>query len=531
MISFIIPNRGGKNIKFICDKLKELYKDCEIVVVTQEDNNPFARGQLFNIGYKHTVGEYMCFIDNDIFFQKYVDLISMYKNGKCIAMQPFDTIAQVTLAGNGRYTITSQNRLGPSSKGGITFISRQNFEKINGMSNLYLGWGYEDNEFDCRSGDIARMKGVVCHITHPTRNNDNQKNTSLNKSYFSDRSKRDYKGDGYLDTVYDIVSDEKDGTVRNLVIKNIRVDETFKYKNLYDRHFNWHNTNLVYHDIIAKELATHITGKYILIGLPQHMNLGDTLIWEAEVQILNSLNSRRLYSYFFGTETFKIDNDTTIVWSGGGYFSDIWPNSLKYIRRILSKYHNNKHVFLPNSVFFGSEESVMDTNAVIKQCKKEVVVFSREEQSMQEAKKLTGITSILLPDVMLGWDIEKYMSEHGLSVCDGEKTLYISRNDREKIATNDVKADNTSDWPTMVSKPSYLKDCDAHFWSIDVRWKLVNEAINFINPYKKVYSDRMHGAILAWLLKKETVLIDNSYHKSKALYNTWLKNESLITMQ
>jgi pyruvyl transferase EpsO len=283
--------------------------------------------------------------------------------------------------------------------------------------------------------------------------------------------------------------------------------------------------------MISKELANHITSKYILIGLPRHMNLGDTLIWEAEVQILNSLKAPRLYSYFFGTENLKIDNNTIIVWSGGGYFSDVWPNSLKYIRKMLSKYSNNKHVFLPNSVFFGSEESVIETNAAIKQCKKEVVIFSRERQSIQEAKKLNGITSILLPDVVLGWDIEKYMSEHKLQNTTCEKTLYISRNDREKIAAQEVKADKVSDWPTMVSKPKYLKDCDAHFWSLDIRWRLVNEAINFIAPYKTVYSDRMHGAILAWLLKKETVLIDNSYHKSKSLYNTWLKNEPLITMQ
>ena len=532
MISFIIPNRGGKNVKFICNKLHNMFgDDCEYVVITQDDDRPFARGQLFNIGYKFTTGEYLCFIDNDIFFQKYIDLISLYENGNYIALQPLDAIAQVTLTGGETYKITSTKAIGPSSKGGVTFISRKNFEKVNGMSNLYMGWGYEDNEFDSRAGKIVRCKNTVCHISHPKRNDSNKFNTSINRAYFVNRGERDYKSDGYEDTVYTVVSNEKDGYIRYVLVKDIRVNESFKYKHLYDKHFELDKTNLRYNNIITDALAKHITSKYILIGLPQHMNLGDTLIWEAEVQMLNSLKVPRLYSYFFGIENFKIDSDTTIVWSGGGYFSDIWQSSLKYIKKILSKYNNNKHVFLPNSVFFSKEESCAEINSVLKNCKKEVVVFSRENQSYEEAKKLVKITSMLLPDVVLGWDIERYMLDHKIQNNEGDGILYISRNDREKLSNIDISANKTSDWPTMVSKPKYLKDCDAHFWSLDIRWRLVNEAISFIAPYKTVYSDRMHGAILAWLLKKETVLIDNSYHKSKSLYNTWLKNEPSITMQ
>ena len=82
-ITFIIPNRGGKHIDFVIKQLKLFYPDEKYMVIIQEDNEPFKRGQLFNISYKYTDTEYLCFIDNDIFFKNFVDLIKIYKDKIC----------------------------------------------------------------------------------------------------------------------------------------------------------------------------------------------------------------------------------------------------------------------------------------------------------------------------------------------------------------------------------------------------------------------------------------------------------------
>ena len=74
-------------------------------------------------------------------------------------------------------------------------------------------------------------------------------------------------------------------------------------------------------------------GADLVIELPVLYNISSAENFaDGAIKILNSLKAPRLYSYFFGTENLKIDNNTIIVWSGGGYFSDVWPNSLKYIR-------------------------------------------------------------------------------------------------------------------------------------------------------------------------------------------------------
>lgn len=55
-------------------------------------------------------------------------------------------------------------------------------------------------------------------------------------------------------------------------------------------------------------------------------------------------------------------------------------------------------------------------------------------------------------------------------------------------------------------------------------------AVEFMNRYDEVYSTRLHGGILAMLLGKKVHMIDNSYGKLSALYNTWLTKESNVDM-
>ncbi|UVP53814.1 polysaccharide pyruvyl transferase family protein [Bacteroides cellulosilyticus] len=46
--------------------------------------------------------------------------------------------------------------------------------------------------------------------------------------------------------------------------------------------------------------------------------------------------------------------------------------------------------------------------------------------------------------------------------------------------------------------------------------------MHFINPYKEIYTTRLHVAILSILTHKPFMFIDNSYGKNSSFYNTWL---------
>ena len=59
---------------------------------------------------------------------------------------------------------------------------------------------------------------------------------------------------------------------------------------------------------------------------------------------------------------------------------------------------------------------------------------------------------------------------------------------------------------------------------------MIKLGISFINEYNIIYATRLHSAILALILGKRVVMIDNSYGKNSCFYNTWLKDAENIEL-
>lgn len=51
----------------------------------------------------------------------------------------------------------------------------------------------------------------------------------------------------------------------------------------------------------------------------------------------------------------------------------------------------------------------------------------------------------------------------------------------------------------------------------------IEEGARAIQQCRTIVTDRLHFAILALILKREVVLLPNSYHKNRSMYETWLK--------
>ena len=283
---------------------------------------------------------------------------------------------------------------------------------------------------------------------------------------------------------------------------------------------------------ISSLLKEILDENFILIGLPKHMNLGDTLIWEAEMDIFRHINKMPKKMFFFHASTngFGIGKEHTIVWNGGGFFGDVWGD-ITYIENVLKSFRDNKMIFMPNSVWFKDEANAKKMRNLFTTHRSQIHLMVRENQSLEVANKwfsdINNVKIYLEPDVVLSWDVNSYMERRGIKMEEGNGTLYIYRNDREKKDKYILAYDKKSDWPTMAKTPVYVNNgLSCGDWANSVKGKLIDEAINFIMPYKKVVSDRMHGAILAYLLGKDTVLLNNSYGKSKSLHDTWFSDDN-----
>jgi hypothetical protein len=136
-IGIVVPYRNRKEhlekfIPRISRFLKSNDIDFEIVIVEQEDTKSFNRGKLLNIG-----------------FHKAEELGCTYVAFHDVDMLPID--ADYSKVDRPTHIATKfegemQRTLFDSYFGGVTLFPMDDFKKLNGYSNKYWGWGYEDDD-------------------------------------------------------------------------------------------------------------------------------------------------------------------------------------------------------------------------------------------------------------------------------------------------------------------------------------------------------------------------------------------------
>jgi len=129
----IVPyrDRADHLAKFI-PHYKHLFPQANIIVVEQDDQEPFNRGFLLNIGYLHSKSAYIIFHDIDMI------LASGQQHYLKPAIRPTMLATHVQQFG---YRMPFKEYFG-----GVTMFSALDFESVDGYCNLFTGWGSEDNE-------------------------------------------------------------------------------------------------------------------------------------------------------------------------------------------------------------------------------------------------------------------------------------------------------------------------------------------------------------------------------------------------
>ena len=150
-LAIIVPyrDRPQQLRKFIPHMRKYMEKfpwiDYEIIVVEQSDTKKFNRGKLLNIGFIHAEGRghhYVIFHDVDL-----LPIDGTYEYSEV----PLQLANQFEL--NNEFERTIQR----DYFGGVTLFPIHTFREINGFSNNYRGWGFEDNDllYRCRESNVS----------------------------------------------------------------------------------------------------------------------------------------------------------------------------------------------------------------------------------------------------------------------------------------------------------------------------------------------------------------------------------------
>ena len=135
-----------------------------ILVVNQTDNAPFMRGLLFNAGFLSA--KYVLPFTPDCFILHDVDNIPE-RQGLFYRCSQHGVFHMAAAVDRFQYQLFM-----PEYTGGVAAVTSDQFSALNGFSNLYLGWGCEDEDFYIRIVD----RGLTLTRVHPevvSRNGNN----------------------------------------------------------------------------------------------------------------------------------------------------------------------------------------------------------------------------------------------------------------------------------------------------------------------------------------------------------------------
>jgi N-terminal region of glycosyl transferase group 7/N-terminal domain of galactosyltransferase len=138
-----------------------------VLIVEQEGNGPFNRGALKNIGFALGASEsaYTCFHDID-----YLPIWADYSYSDEPTMIVWHGVETRPIAPDKtrRLVVHDMDAL----FGGVVIIPNTIFTTVNGYSNEYWGWGFEDYDLRRRflaSGvKLAHRKGTFAALEHPS---------------------------------------------------------------------------------------------------------------------------------------------------------------------------------------------------------------------------------------------------------------------------------------------------------------------------------------------------------------------------
>lgn len=274
MIGIFIPYRNRKeHLEILLDKLSK-YENISIHILEQSNNELFNRGKLFNIGANEYLDKYDYFIFHD------VDLIPQDENYNELYNEsfksdisnntfnnsqsenpvdpgdPVDSVINELLVSNRLNNIKhsypthlscyceqfnyklfdvekdqSNNYLKSKMFGGVIGITKNDFIKINGYSNLYEGWGCEDNDIFNRIEQIIKTY---------SRKPYTYKSLEHNSSYDSELNPNLYNNLIYLNSKINYMDDGLNKLVKTNEDNNFKthLEYTFEIKNINNRIFH-----------------------------------------------------------------------------------------------------------------------------------------------------------------------------------------------------------------------------------------------------------------------------------------------------
>jgi pyruvyl transferase EpsO len=309
-----------------------------------------------------------------------------------------------------------------------------------------------------------------------------------------------------------------------------------------------------------KPIKDLIINDYVLLDLPYHINIGDLLIWQGELAFLMHEVKHKMLGYY-NQSTFgfpKLKKDTVILLHGGGNFGDVWRGSQVFRLEVIKRYPDNRIVIFPQSVYYSTDELAMsDAEQFAKH--QDLTICARDKVSFEYINRFFTNNLLCIPDMAFCIDMNLFKP----NILEQTKdNLFFKRTDHEfrQVTVDFIEGEyDTCDWPGTEKLSVFIKClyilmiytrrirklgvlgkvvafllswCVNKIFMYIVRPQYIKRGVRFISQYRNIYTTRLHGLILSYLLDKKIFIVSNNNGKLENYYNSWLtdcKNIKIIS--
>ena len=218
----------------------------------------------------------------------------------------------------------------------------------------------------------------------------------------------------------------------------------------------------------------------------------------------------------------KINSKDVITIIGGGNTGDVYIEFEEVRRFIIKKFKKNIIISFPQTIDFVTTKELQKSIKAYSR-NTNLYLFAREKKSYYEYKEKFKVNNVfLVPDIVLSLDTYKTkLRRNNILIClRNDKEKQIDDNDENKLTR------------TLYNKYNNIVLQDTHIGNkkitYDKREKVLRKIWNNFSSSRVVVTDRLHGLIFSIITETPCIAIDNSNHKIKETYNTWLKENQNV---
>lgn len=273
-----------------------------------------------------------------------------------------------------------------------------------------------------------------------------------------------------------------------------------------------------------------------LLDFQNHGNVGDSAIWLGQLAALRARGIRRP-AYIATIASYdplalrRAAPEGAILLSGGGNFGDVWPRHQELREKVLHDFPDRRIVQLPQSIEFRST-AALDAARRIVAGHRDFTLLVRSHRSLELARQFDA-PSGLCPDMALRLP----PLPRGRPVHDG--IIWLRREDQESGGSSAEAPAGVERLDWLAEPPSldrrlvgWLHERPRALEALGGRAGILYErlargrlarGVALLSRGRGVITDRLHAHILSLMAGIPHCVLDNSYGKVRAVYETWTR--------